>query len=55
MKTAEPLRYGAIKWCDLFSPRQLLSHGISAEVFRELFEEEKAKPSFDETCGAAFG
>jgi adenine-specific DNA methylase len=36
LKTSEPLRYGARTWRDLFSPRQLLCHGISAAVFQEL-------------------
>ncbi len=28
--------YGVRKWTDLFSPRQLLCHGTSVEVFREM-------------------
>lgn len=43
-KTDEPIRYGINAWRDLFSPRQLLCHGISAEIFRELLNEESAKP-----------
>ena len=55
LKTAEPIRYGMLKWRDLFSPRQLLCHGISSEIFRELFEEEQGKPDFSEATRAAFG
>ena len=32
--------YGVKKWRDLFSPRQLLCHGTSVEVFRELLDAE---------------
>ena len=32
--------YGIKKWTQFFSPRQLLCHGLSMEVFRELVEEE---------------
>jgi putative DNA methylase len=35
--------YGVNYWCDLFSPRQLLCHGTSVEVFRELVEEEQQR------------
>ena len=55
LKTTEPLRYGFRKWRDLFSPRQLLCHGTSVEVFRELYEEESKKPGFNEVTRAAFG
>ena len=36
--------YGIKRWTQFFSPRQLLCHGTSAEIFRELFVEESAKP-----------
>jgi adenine-specific DNA methylase len=42
-KTDEPIRYGIYAWQDLFSPRQLLCHGTSVEIFRELVNEESAK------------
>jgi len=35
-KTAEPLRYGMPRWCDLFSPRQLLSLVTLLEAIREV-------------------
>ena len=38
-----PIQYGMPLWRDLFSPRQLLCHGTSAEIFRELLTEESAK------------
>ena len=38
-----PIQYGMPLWRDLFSPRQLLCHGNSSEIFRELFMEEIAK------------
>lgn len=54
-KTDEPRRYGISKWYDLFSPRQLLCHGTSVEVFRELLEEERGRPSYSDITRAAFG
>jgi len=39
-----PAQYGAKCFLELFSPRQLLCHGTSAEIFRELLAEESAKP-----------
>ena len=39
-----PAQYGAKCFLDLFLPRQLLCHGTSAEIFRELLAEESAKP-----------
>ena len=54
LKTAEPLRYGMNLWRDLFSPRQLICHGTSVEVYRDLLAEEQAKPSYNEATKAAF-
>lgn len=31
--------YGMTKWTDFFNPRQLLGHGISSKLFRELLDE----------------
>jgi len=50
-----PIQYGMPLWRDLFSPRQLLCHGMSVEVFRELLEAEQAKPGFSEVTKVAFG
>ncbi|WP_294200175.1 DUF1156 domain-containing protein [uncultured Sphingomonas sp.] len=40
-KTDEARRFGVFKWSDMFSPRQLLAHGLGVEVFREMVEEER--------------
>lgn len=34
-----PLQYGMRRWCDMFSPRQLLALGTCVEVLRELEED----------------
>ncbi|MBD1193927.1 DUF1156 domain-containing protein [Vulcanococcus sp. Clear-D1] len=39
-----PIQYGMPLWRDLFSPRQLLCHGTSVEIFRELVNEQMATP-----------
>jgi len=49
-----PIQYGMPLWRDLFSPRQLLCHGTSVEVFRELLEEEEQKGTLEEATKAAF-
>lgn len=54
-KTDEPLRYGFRKWRDLFSPRQLLCHGTSVEIFRELLTEAQQNPDYSELTKAALG
>ena len=38
-KTSEPLRYGVQHWRNMFSPRQLLVHGVFVEEFRKLVPE----------------
>lgn len=52
-KTNEPIRYGMRTWRDLFSPRQLLCHGISVEVFRESLDGEKRGGALNELTKAA--
>jgi putative DNA methylase len=48
--------YGIKRWTQFFSPRQLLCHGTSSEIFRELFTEESAKPEgLSELTRAALG
>ena len=48
--------YGIKRWTQFFSPRQLLCHGTSAEIFRELLTEESAKPEgLSELTRAALG
>ena len=49
-----PIQYGMPLWRDLFSPRQLLCHATSVEIFRGLMNEESAKNGgLDETSRAA--
>ena len=50
-----PIQYGMPLWRDLFSPRQLLCHGTSVEVFREMLEADRAAGRLDEVRKAAFG
>ena len=50
-----PIQYGMPLWRDLFSPRQLLGHGTTVEIYRELLEEEQAAGRLNETAKAAFG
>jgi len=53
-KTAEPIRYGMNAWRDLFSPRQLLCHGTSVEVYRELLEADRTTGSLTDLRKAAY-
>ena len=51
-----PIQYGMPLWRDLFSPRQLLCHATSIEIFRQLMDEEVARPGgFSEETRAALG
>ena len=54
-KTSEPHRYGMVKWRDLFSPRQILCHGTSVEVFREMLETDRANGELTDVRRAAYG
>ncbi len=54
-KTTEPMRYGMRAWRDLFSPRQLLCHGTSVEVYREMLEADRAAGELSDVCRAAYG
>ena len=47
--------YGMFRWTDLFSPRQLLCHGVSVEVFREMLDADRAAGRLDEVRQAAYG
>ena len=47
--------YGVNKWRDLFSPRQLLCHGTSVEVFREMLDADRAAGKLNEVRQAAYG
>ena len=50
-----PIQYGMSLWRDLFSPRQLLCHGTSVEVFREMLDADRAAGRLDEARQAAYG
>lgn len=54
-KTSEPQRYGMLLWRDLFSPRQLLCHGTSVEVFREMLDADRASGRLSDVRKAAYG
>ena len=54
-KTAEPQRYGMSLWRDLFSPRQLLCHGTSVEVFCEMLDADRAAGKLSEVRRTAYG
>ncbi len=47
--------YGVNKWRDLFSPRQLLCHGTSVEIFREMLDADRAAGHLDGVRKAAYG
>ena len=49
-----PIPYGMPLWRDLFSPRQLLCHGVSVEVFREMLDADVAAGSLDDCRKAAY-
>ena len=53
-KTTEPQRYGMNIWRDLFSPRQLLCHGTSVEVYREMLDADRAAGKLTEVRQAAY-
>ena len=40
---------------DLFSPRQLLCHGVSVEVYREMLDADQVAGRFDDCRRAAHG
>ena len=54
-KTTEPQRYGMSHWRDMFSPRQLLCHGTSVEVFREMLDADRKAGELNEVRKAAYG
>ena len=54
-KTTEAQRYGMTHWHDLFSPRQLLCHGTSVEVYREMLEEDRREGKLTPVRKAAYG
>jgi adenine-specific DNA methylase len=50
-----PRQYGMPLWRDMFSPRQLLCHGTSVEIYRELLEEHTRDGRLSDIDKAAFG
>ena len=50
-----PIQYGMPLWRDLFSPRQLLCHGTSVEVFREMLENDRVNGNLYDVRKAAYG
>ncbi|MGA7829906.1 MAG: DUF1156 domain-containing protein [Terracidiphilus sp.] len=49
-----PIQYGMPLWRDMFSPRQLISHGTSVEVYRELLEADRAAGTLTDLRNAAY-
>jgi putative DNA methylase len=49
-----PIQYGMPLWRDMFSPRQLLGHGTSVEVYRELLETDRASGALTDLRKAAY-
>ncbi len=49
-----PIQYAMPRWRDLFSPRQLLGHGVSVEVYRELLQEQGSNGGLNDATRAAF-
>ena len=54
-KTKEPQRYGMTIWRDLFSSRQLLCHGTSVEVYREMLDADCVEGRLNDLRQAAYG
>ena len=53
--TSQPLRHGMRTWRDMFSPRQLLCHGTSVEVFREMLHADRERGAMTEVREKAYG
>jgi len=46
--------YGVYRWAEMFSPRQLLCHGTSVEVYRELLEADRSAGALSDLRRAAY-
>lgn len=46
--------YGMYSWSDMFSPRQLLTHGLGVETFNEMLNEAQMQGALSEIDKAAF-
>ncbi|BEU20014.1 DUF1156 domain-containing protein [Paraburkholderia sp. 22B1P] len=49
-----PRLYGMPKWRDMFSPRQLLAHGLCVETFRSLYDQDSKGNKLSEIRKAAY-
>lgn len=49
-----PRQYGMPLWRDMFSPRQLLGHGLASEVFRDMVEEDRSSNQLTDVRRAAY-
>ena len=54
-KTIEAHRYGMTLWRDMFSPRQLLCHGYSVELFQKMVEDDRIQGNLTDMRRAAYG
>ena len=52
--TVDIVYMGAYTWTDMFSPRQLLCHGTSVEVYRELLEADRSSGLLTDIRKAAY-
>lgn len=50
-----PIKYGMPLWRDLFSPRQLLCHGTSVEIFHELLDDDREVGNLTDARRVAYG
>lgn len=53
-KTDEPIRYGHLRWRDMFTARQLVGHTIAVQVFRQLLDDERATGRWGDLQAAGF-
>ena len=53
--TVTPHLYGMPLWCNLFSSRQLLCHGMSVEAFREMLGADETSGDMTDIRRAAYG
>jgi adenine-specific DNA methylase len=51
---SRPIQYGMPLWRDMFSPRQLLCHGTSVEIYRELLDADRTANALTDLRRAAF-
>ncbi|WP_234942435.1 DUF1156 domain-containing protein (plasmid) [Sinorhizobium medicae] len=49
-----PRQYGMPLWRDMFSPRQLLGHGLASEIFRDMVEEDRLAGRLTDVRRAAY-